>query len=758
MRTKKIVLLLILSILFIKVNATNKIVEKINGKITNKISGKITDSNNQPLPGATIYIASLDKGTVTDKNGEYTLKNIPNGKFTIQVSFIGYNTQIKTINILKNDAVLELKLSPEIIQTQEVVVSGGYLNTQHENAVKIATINSKSVTLSGSPNIMEALTKVPGVDMISKGMGVTKPVIRGLSMQNILVLNNGFRIENYQFGDEHPLGIDMNGIEKVEIVKGPASLLYGSDAIGGVLNFIKEKPAPTNEILGDYHMQLFSNTLGINNSIGVKGASDKLFGGIRLSQKSHADYLQGGGQYVPNTRFNELTLNANAGYTGKIGTFKIDYDYFKQNLGMANELSIPLISMRDRKNEVWYQDLTHQMISSKNNLFFGAYKLSINASYQNALRKLQTTLNEPFIEMNLKTITYESKLYLPTSQNMDAIIGIQGMNQENQNLNNRPSKFLADGKIGNIGLLSLFQYKFANQIKLQTGLRYDIYNTQSYALGNSSDLYYHAPINKQFSNINGSIGATWTPTKKMLYRLNLAKAYRVPNLFELTANGIHDGKIEKGNAGLNPQNSYEADISAHFHNNLSIIDLAGFYNDIENYIYSAPTNQTSAEGFTIYQVTQANAKLYGGEAGIHLHPQSLPWLHFKTTYSMVIGQQENGNYLPFIPAHKLHYEIGFKRKKLGFLHHSEFKISALSAFAQNNPAPEEDKTSAYTLVNLNFSSNFYIAKQNIEFSILANNVFDVKYFDHLSTLREVNYYDPGRNISFSLKIPFTLKQ
>jgi len=758
MRTKNIVLLLIISFLFIKVNATNNIFEKMKVKATNKISGKITDNNNKPLPGATVYIVSLDKGTVTDKNGEYSLTNLPNGKFKVQVSFIGYSTQIKTINIVENDVVLDLKLSPEIIQTQEVVVSGGYLNTQHENSVKIATMNSKSITLSGSPNVMDALTKVPGVDMISKGMGVTKPVIRGLSMQNILVLNNGFRIENYQFGEEHPLGIDMNGIEKVEIIKGPASLLYGSDAIGGVLNFIKEKSAPTNEILGNYHMQLFSNTLGMNNSLGVKGASDKFFGGIRFSQKSHADYLQGGGQYVPNTRFNELTLNANGGYTGKIGSFKIDYDYFKQNLGMAVEPSVNLISSRDRKNKVWYQDLTHQMVSSQNNLYFGAYKLSINASFQDALRKLQTTLDEPFIEMDLKTITYESKLYFPMQENMDLIVGIQGMNQENKNLNNRPSQFLPDAKIGNIGVLSLFQYKFINNLKLQTGLRYDIYKTESFALGETNDIYYHAPINEQFSNINGSIGATWSPTKKMLYRINLAKAYRVPNLFELTANGIHDGKIETGNANLSPQNSYEADVSTHFHSNWGIIDLAAFYNDIENYIYSAPTAQKSTEGFPIYQVTQANAKLYGGEAGIHLHPQSLPWLHFKTTYSMVIGQQTNGDYLPFIPANKLHYEIGFKRKKLGFLHQSEFKISALSAFAQNNPAPAEDKSSAYTLVNLNLSSNFYIAKQSVEFSILANNLFDVKYIDHLSTLGELGYYNPGRNISFSLKIPFTIKQ
>ena len=142
--------------------------------------------------------------------------------------------------------------------------------------------------------------------MIAKGQGVSKPVIRGLSMNDVLVMNNGVRIENHQFSENHPLGIDDNDVERIEIIKGPASLLYGSDAIGGVINFIKEKPAPVGKILGGYRIQLHSNTLGMNNSIGLKGASKNLFGGFRFGNKTHADYLQGGGDYVPNSRFNEI--------------------------------------------------------------------------------------------------------------------------------------------------------------------------------------------------------------------------------------------------------------------------------------------------------------------------------------------------------------------------------------------------------------------------------------------------------------------
>ena len=194
-----------------------------------------------------------------------------------------------------------------------ILVTGGFVSSQHENVVKIDVLKSKDISLSGTPNFMESLTKVPGVDMIAKGQGISKSVIRGLSMNDILVMNNGVRIENYQFSENHPLGIDENDVERIEVIKGPASLLYGSDAIGGVLNFIKEQPAPTGKIMGDYKMQLHSNTLGMNNSLGIKGASKHLFLGLRVSNKTHADYKQGGGDFVPNSRFNEWSLSANTG-------------------------------------------------------------------------------------------------------------------------------------------------------------------------------------------------------------------------------------------------------------------------------------------------------------------------------------------------------------------------------------------------------------------------------------------------------------
>jgi len=164
----------------------------------NRISGKVTDQQNVPLPGATVSLPELNKGTMTNEKGEYELTNLPSGKNKVQFSFVGYASDIKTV--LLNNAQVELNatLKEAVIEAEEIVVSGGYHSTQHENAVKIDVLKLNPKEIAATPNFTEVLTSVPGVDMISKGSGISKPVIRGLSMNDILVLNNSVRYENYQ--------------------------------------------------------------------------------------------------------------------------------------------------------------------------------------------------------------------------------------------------------------------------------------------------------------------------------------------------------------------------------------------------------------------------------------------------------------------------------------------------------------------------------------------------------------------------------
>jgi iron complex outermembrane receptor protein len=593
--------------------------------------------------------------------------------------------------------------------------------------------------------------------MISKGSGVSKPVIRGLSMNDILILSNGVRFENYQYSSHHPLGIDEFGIDNVEIIKGPASLLYGSDAIGGVINFIKEKPAPIGTVSGDYNMQLFSNTLGVTNNLGVKGASKKFFGGFRVGQKTNADFLQGGGDFAPNSRFSEYSVKANTGFTDKIGTFKLFYDFNNQKLGLVEDEAIDEITERGRKNEIFYQELNTHLLSSQNKLYLGKFKLDINSAYQNTELVHFGEKDVYELQMQLATLTYEAKLQLPSKENSEYIIGFQGFNQTNSNLNSRETIILPDAVTKNYSAFGLLQYTFFGKLKLQTGIRYDNKSISSEAVGLVTDsMSYRAPLDKSFGSFSGSMGATYNFSEELLLRANFAAAYRTPNLAELTSNGPHELRYEIGDPNLVPENAYETDISMHYHKENFTFDIAGFYNIINNYIYITPTGETTDSGMEIYRYKQANSNLVGGEAGLHLHPKSVKWLHFKTTFASVVGKQENGDYLPFIPAHKLRFELSAEKEKLWFLQNTFASVNTTSAFDQNNAAPDETTTAGYTLFDLNMGGNIKANNQFISLSVSVNNLFDTKYIDHLSTLKEVNLFNPGRNISFNLRIPFGL--
>jgi iron complex outermembrane receptor protein len=433
------------------------------------------------------------------------------------------------------------------------------------------------------------------------------------------------------------------------------------------------------------------------------------------------------------------------------------YDYNKQNLGLVEDEAIDEISERGRTCDIFYQQLNTHLLSSQNKLYLGKMKLDVNSSYQNT-ELIHFGEEDVFeIQMDLATLLYETKLYLPSTKDSEYIIGFQGMNQSNTNLNDRETKLLPDAITNNYSVFGLVQQQFLKKLKLQAGIRYDKKTIASEAVGTSGSSDYRAAVDKNYGSFSGSFGATYNISEELLFRANLASAYRTPNLAELTSNGQHETRYEVGDENLVPENSYEIDLNMHYHKDNFTFDIAGFQNRINNYIFISPTGETTTSGIGIYQYMQSDSKLFGGEAGLHLHPESIKWLHIQTTYSMVVGKQDNGDYLPFVPANKLNFEFRAEKDQLSFLYHPFISVNSNTAFDQNKAAPDETTTAGYTLIDFAIGGNLKAGNQLISIGIGANNIFDKKYIDHLSTLKEVNLYNPGRNISLTLKVPFGIR-
>jgi len=398
--------------------------------------------------------------------------------------------------------------------------------------------------------------------------------------------------------------------------------------------------------------------------------------------------------------------------------------------------------------------LSNHLLSTRNKIFLNKYKLEINASYQNAGLMHVEDVDDISIDMGLKTYTYESRLYFPSSNKSEFIVGVQGLHQQNTNQNQREIILLPNAEIDNYSAFGLVQYSLWGRLKLQTGIRYDDKHIATESLNNPNDIEYRPALDKNFGSFSGSLGATFTATEKLFLKFNLASAFRTPTLSELTSNGLHETRFEKGDRDLLPEKSFEIDISIHYHSDNISFDVAAFNNQLKQYIYLSPTAKFTDKGIPIYEYRQTDAHLYGFEAGFHIHPRNFEWLHFETTFSSVVGKNQAGDFLPFIPANKLNSECRIEKHNLGVLKNPFFKLSMSAAMAQNSPAPDEDETDGYAIFNIGIGSNIKVIKQLVSIGLSVNNLLDKQYIDHLSTLKEVNYFNPGRNISLTFKIPF----
>ena len=254
------------------------------------VQGTVTDGTTQTaLRGVTVYLPELHLGAVTGDDGRYVLQPLPEGSFNIQFSYIGYETKVRSVFVRNEPLQLDVSLLRTDIETQEIVIYGTQNSDIKQTPKNIASMSKEAMLENGSLSLSDAVSKIPGMSQLSTGNGISKPVIRGLYGNRIQTVLLGIRFDNQQWQDEHGLGLTDVGVDRIQIIKGPASLEYGSEAMGGVLNIIEEKPADVGKVEGDISLQLFSNTLGTSLDAGVKGATEKKNWRVNLGAQSHGD-------------------------------------------------------------------------------------------------------------------------------------------------------------------------------------------------------------------------------------------------------------------------------------------------------------------------------------------------------------------------------------------------------------------------------------------------------------------------------------
>jgi iron complex outermembrane receptor protein len=708
----------------------------------NKVFGTISDKQNKSISGANISIPELHKETVSDEKGNYSFTNLPSGNFKIIVSFIGFESQSKTFSSNQKEIKIDIILEETVHQMDEVIISTAFNKLQSQNVMKVEHQSMKSLSQKGTSTLIEGLATIPGVSQVSTGTSIGKPVIRGLSGNRVLVYSQGVRLENQQFGEEHGLGLNDSGIESVEVIKGPASLLYGSDAIGGVLYFNPEKFAAPNTIDGNFSQKLFSNTNGSNSSLGVKASSENLKFLARGSYNTHADYKIPDGNRVTNTRYNETDFKTALGYSNSKFTSTLRYNFNKLDLGIPENGIAEQTSIK--KTAFPKQAVFANILSLNNTIFFKNSKLDADLGYISNDRSEFEDSDVANLHMKLKTYNYNVKYYLPKFGKFESIIGTQGMHQTN--VNSGEEYLIPDATTNDFGVFGTINYEW-NKNVLQAGVRFDNRTITSIEHGILGDEGYFEAIDKKFQSFNSSLGFKTNLKENIIFRMNLASGFRAPNLAELTSNGVHEGsnRYEIGNSNLKNEQNFQTDLNLEYRNPHFELFVNGFYNHINNYIFIAP-NGVVTNGFDTYDYTQANANLYGGEAGIHFHPHPLDWLHITSSFESVTGKKQNGDNLPLIPANKWNNALKTEFKSTKFIKDGFAVLNVEYTLDQNNPNQFETKSNDYTLVNLGFGGKITFGKMAFDVNLNANNLFDKTYISHLSRLKTYGIPNIGRNI------------
>jgi iron complex outermembrane recepter protein len=726
----------------------------LTGHVANKESGR-------DLENVNIFIPELQRGTISNDNGNYKITNIPDGSFTAQFSYIGFKTEVRKILINQN-INLDIQLDPTNIEINEVVVIGNAVQSQERVPYKIETITKSEAQSDGTVSLVQALSRLPGISELSNGLGISKPVIRGMYGYRIATIINGLRFDNQEWQDEHGLGFDDVGGGNVEIIEGPAALLYGSESMGGVIKIENERNADPGKVLGNYNLEIFSNTLGAKTELGFKRAAKNISWQLHAGGESHADYLDGKEEKIPNTRFAGFSAKGILNYTSSWGISSLNYNFSHHIYGVVEEAD--LNNPKDKEEDHFEREFEgpHHIvdfhIASLNNTFFtGTSKIKLNLGFQNDHRIEEEGLEEANagaddeLDIFLNTFSYDGEWIHPFSEKTELTIGTQGWFQSYKNEGGRILIPNADTRE-----LSLFAYAKhdLDNLEINGGVRYDLKNieTKETETNDSINLLSADNLYKIF---NGALGVTIFATEDLNFKANLATGYRAPNLAELSSNGVHEGttRFEIGNPEMKSEKNFQIDGGINYRVKDFGFNAGIFYNKVMNYIFLQPTNDFIGQN-TIYRFEQEDATLKGGE--ISLNWTATDFLNFSTSFSAVRGEQDDGSYLPFMPADKIISKVKFILSKYISLENSFFSIGFRNYLKQDRTAAAEIPTPAYTLLDVGLGADIYLFSLKLRTVINATNLLDKKYYDHLSLLKPLGVLDMGRNISLSVSVPFEM--
>ncbi len=741
-----------------------------------------------------IFINELNKNVSNHKDGVFKVCSI---EPVLHIQIDGFNAFVFNSNDKKDTIYLIHKA----IEQDEVIVTGlqGNLNTR-KNTGSIIGLKQSALFNNGAANALDVLSKQNGVALITQGPGINKVSIRGLSHNRVGIIQDGIKLENQQWGDDHGIDINDLNLDKIEIIKWPTSLLYGSDAMGGVVNFISKQNRQTNSLQGNMSTNYNTNNQYVSSHVNLNTNVEGYYLGGWGNLKRAQDYQNKYDGYVLNSRFQENNFGFLAGTEKKWGHIDLTFNHYDKAIGLIE-------GERNEEGKFIYQDNEEEKIATQATsktytmsiyplayvkqtnagikfkyAFNTQHAIAFAAGWQRNERNEMVGEADTALHLNLQTVNY-NLIYTFQKNKFKNHFGIIGMHQQNKIggeehlIPNYVSNEMAGVYVGDLNV--------NDKLFVGLGVRGDFRNLQTTALtlelDGEKDEHFKA-LNENYFNVSGNLSLSYKINSHVNLKSNISKGFRFPHVVELLSNGAHEGanRIEIGDAKLKPEENYQTDFSVSYENEHFLFKGEAFINYIFNYIYLRKQQNddgtdrmmnNGGQDLQVFQYQQNKAFITGIELESDIHIHQIDWLHWGNKFSYIVGNftqaVDASKNLPRIMSPIWTSELkASKELKNSIFKSVFFNVESIYNFSQDNffkGYNTETVTPAYWLINAGFGTSINYKNQTVcNFFIGINNVLDIAYQNHLNTLKykpentatqRIGIFEMGRNFVFKINIP-----
>jgi iron complex outermembrane receptor protein len=703
------------------------------------VSGRVTAGSGGALADVQVSVPDFARSTTTGADGRYTFTRLPSGNFSISFIRIGYAPQVRRVTVDTVDLTVDVTMKETTIELPALQVTATPNATSAlESPQPTSVLAASDLEEAKAPSLGETISGLAGVHSWSTGTGIGKPVIRGLTANRVLVLDDGQRIENQGWGDEHGPQIETADASRIEVIRGPASVLYGSDALGGVVNVV---PADLPDAIGraGFARVGFSSGYATNNqqpegTLLLEGASQGF--GVRgsLTGRNSDDIRTPAGDLF-NSASRALSGSVSAGERGPWGNVTAAYTHRNERIELHEDPA-------EDPTATGYQRIIEDRGRLGVNVPVGASRAEVSVGYERNWRREFEDEAATDVALGLLAQTYTADVHLhhaPVGQ----WVGILGASAVRSQFDTSgEERLIPKNDATNFGVYA-FEQRDAGPLHLSAGLRYDHRNLD---VESDTTLGVTAQT-RTYNSVSGNLGLLLRTTDHAAIVLNVGRGFRAPSALDLFANGVHEGTTQYivGDPTLANETSVNTDLALRVQGDRFFSEIGVFANLIDNFIYPRPTGVTdTASGFEIFQTVQGNARMIGFEATAEYH--ATPFLHLRATGDYVRGQNTSTDTpLPWIPPLRVTYSARLEGHGAGTLRQPYLSVGGETNAKQTKLDPDDFAPEGYSLVHLGGGFQVMAGSRALSVDLTLRNALDKEYTNFLSRFKTYAL-DPGRNL------------